>query len=454
MLDDFLKLKLNRSLFISLIEQNNIYDAFCEYETYRKSWIEVQKRNEYSNILINEELKSSKNVLCSMLAEKGLKFFDEKNYSQACMCFTILIKMGDLSKEVMKNYIECLLELNQNDLAESFLYEYSQGLNDNPDLNKILSNLYERSNSHKDSVEQMCNYMKLTENPTFEDYYNLGRKYLLHYDEEGFFEDISESIKMFNTAMDMYKKQNNNIIRKVKEKLVYVTDNAKFSKNNLLIHYCKKLANKGKPETICKSVMKSFDEIGMLSEYAHCLELITRKQINSKSQNNEDNNITDLIDRYRLIVQIMVYFNIHKNFDEIISCRKYINIIRTKIENAIKPSMRKYRDEISDINKYFSKNLSVNEGNWDLNHFILEIDDKCMLAYLNILDIYIDKKEYESAYDFYNKYCDKFNEEKQKDVPYMLWQLGNVWISLNFYFKAVKFEKLAVEYELSKREYN
>ena len=459
MIDEILKLKLDCSLFVNLVEQNNIYDAFFEYKKLKKILIDLKKTNEYSNVLINNELKLVKEIFCSILYEKGTSFFDDRDYSRACMCFSILIKLEDLSKDVMKKYIECLLALNQDILAQSFLSEYAENLSDDDlELHKTLSDLYERAKSYEDSVNHMQNYMNLTSEPTIQDYYDFGRKYLLFYDEKKRIEDVLESIKIFNTVLSINKNNSkNNIIQKIKDKVLSYIKTAesnqdKLIKINRLILICKKLANNGNVEKICKLVMEYFYEIGMLDEYAYCLELIARRKVNYKSYNNDENQIIDMIDRYRLISQIFVYFNMHKKFDEIIFCRKYIYAIKKTLEYLSKSTIRKYKDEILKINKYLSKNLSINDDSWDLNNFVLEIDDKCLIAYLNIIDTYINKKEYEKAYNFYNKFCDKFNEEKQPSVPYMLWQLGNIWISLNFYYKAMKLEKLAVDYELSNKE--
>lgn len=156
------------------------------------------------------------------------------------------------------------------------------------------------------------------------------------------------------------------------------------------------------------------------------------------------------LDRYNTIIFIMTYFYNYKMYDFILLSNNYLRKLKVDIFiNKPRQDRKICYQSIQEMNKYFSSIISQTENN-DLNKYALKLNPKNEQAYLNIIYNFADSHNFEQLQEYYNAYAKNCDADKLNTVPQILWKLSNIYKNKDLFFKAVKCQQLAVEYELAK----
>ena len=120
-----------------------------------------------------EELAYSQAFFLTKLSAIAEKYFKDKDYPNALLCYTSIFKYTHSDINIIKNYIKCLDELEQFDL-EIELVEFLESLDtENIAVYKLLGEIYNKKNDNYKSVEYMEKYIGLKNSDITSSEYNL-----------------------------------------------------------------------------------------------------------------------------------------------------------------------------------------------------------------------------------------------------------------------------------------
>ena len=159
MLNDFSLLKLNRGIWVALLEQEKILEAISYYEGYRDNIIYAAK-NKSIKSEAQKELQKSEIIFITKLQTIAKKYYQEKDYSNALICYTTVFKYQPINIESTNDYIECLKQNGQHDLVieiGNFLKTLDTS---NFEINKIIAESYKSEGDYKKAVEYLEKYIK------------------------------------------------------------------------------------------------------------------------------------------------------------------------------------------------------------------------------------------------------------------------------------------------------
>ena len=433
MIDELFKTKLKRTIWVSLLEQNSIVEGVSFYQKYRVLLSSLSDKY-IDDKNIEKEIKDAENIFQKIITKKGIDNFNAKNYTLACYCFASLAETEDLSGDILKKYIFCLFELNQDDIAKELLKSYQVNEKETGENLKCLSDWYEKIGFFRKSCFYMEKYLKSKENKTSRDYIQYARKLHTFYKNTQKLSAIELAIQSYEIAIRIFGKT-----------LYTPKDIAYYEAEEILHKACSGLLEIGNLSYIYSDLITIFANVGMLNEQVYCFEMLFN------SADNNEINIVNLLDRYRAIAQIISYFNQYKMFESVLYANEYLQKLEKIIYDFLKDNTNindYYKNEITEIKNYIAEGLSLNEYNLRINELAIELNPDCEQAYLNILEDYISNNDLNIAYEFYDKYCNQFNKYKEISVPDMLWQLSSLYHDKNLHFKSVKYQKYAAEYEL------
>ena len=137
--------KINRSTWIAMLEQDKLAEAINYYENY------INKIEAESEV---QEIKYSKNILVERLKKLSNKYYQEKNYSNALICYNYIYQLEPQNTTNIKNHINCLEKLEQYDL-QLILAKRIIKLKKEAENYKILSNAYEKNQEYKKAIEEL-----------------------------------------------------------------------------------------------------------------------------------------------------------------------------------------------------------------------------------------------------------------------------------------------------------
>ncbi len=203
-MDNFLLLKLNRSIWVALLEQKKIVEAINYYETYRNNFMMIQNDKNFQMFVI-EELTISQAIFLAKLNILVEDYMKEKNYSDALICYTAIFKYDQTNITHIRNYIKCLNELDLTDLAQQ-MSDYLETIAPaDAESYKQLADMYNENKNYKKAIECYNKYLEFRGgNISAVEYNQLGCYYnLLYSDVTAEHDDVVKSYDYFKKASEM-----------------------------------------------------------------------------------------------------------------------------------------------------------------------------------------------------------------------------------------------------------
>ena len=146
--------KINRATWIAMLEQGKLSEAINCYENYINKITNMKEKSEV------QEIKLSENILVEKLKKLSDKYYQEKNYSNALICYNYIYQLDKKNTTNIKNHINCLEKLEQYDL-QLILAKRLIKLKKEAENYKILSNAYEKNQEYKKAIEYYNKYLNL-----------------------------------------------------------------------------------------------------------------------------------------------------------------------------------------------------------------------------------------------------------------------------------------------------
>lgn len=189
-------------------------------------------------------------------------------------------------------------------------------------------------------------------------------------------------------------------------------------------------------------------------KYSYVLDKLGMSLKGNSEFQDERNILLELSDRCVAGIYIMVLLTQRKEYDVLVECGFKIKCF----ENYIKEESKKYEDtsclnDIIDAKKHLSRELSKIDHHNDANGLAIDLDPEYEAPYLNIIEDLLTYKNYNEAIDFYNNvYAPKFNQESKSSYIDLHWFISDKYGAYGQPYNAVKFQQMAIELELGKRE--
>ncbi|MBQ7764199.1 hypothetical protein IJ384_02390 [bacterium] len=161
-----------------------------------------------------------------------------------------------------------------------------------------------------------------------------------------------------------------------------------------------------------------------------------------------------MIHRALVCMTMMSYAKDCEDFVLVLDLSKYLDQIENQINEFIYinniPECRE--TEAHFKNKMgLSSILSRVENHNDINKLAIKLNPNNEIAYINILDDLLIYGNYEVAKSFYNnEICPRFNKEKTDSLEEICWRLSSKYSADLKFYKALTFQKLALEFNLRK----
>lgn len=203
-MNDFLLLKLNRAIWVALLEQQKILEGINYFECYCNDIASIKNRK--NKIDVDMELQVSRQFFLVIMKKLAQEFYDAKNYSNAIICYTSIFKLDRNDTDIIKNYISCLNHLHMYDLEIDLLTCLEEKSQDNYEVFKILSDTYAKQNNYKFAIEYYEKYMRSKPQSTINsfDYNQLGCYYNTYYsDTTHELNDALKSLECFEKASEL-----------------------------------------------------------------------------------------------------------------------------------------------------------------------------------------------------------------------------------------------------------
>ena len=168
--------KINRATWIAMLEQGNLVEAINCYDDYINKLSYIKEKSE------TQEIKHSQNILVEKLKKLSDKYYKEKNYSNALICYNYIYQLEQKNTTNIKNHINCLEKLEQYDL-QLILAKRLIKLKKEAENYKILSNAYEKNQEYKKAIEYYNKYLNKIKRTELEaqDYNIIGCHYFNSY---------------------------------------------------------------------------------------------------------------------------------------------------------------------------------------------------------------------------------------------------------------------------------
>ena len=87
MIDNFLLLKLNRTVWVSLLAQDDILEAIRYYELYMNN-LTMFTSDKKLKKQVEEEMAFSTSFFLNKMGQKAKSYYEEKDYANAAICYT------------------------------------------------------------------------------------------------------------------------------------------------------------------------------------------------------------------------------------------------------------------------------------------------------------------------------------------------------------------------------
>lgn len=169
-MEDF-AFKLDRSVWLALINQSKIFEAYECFNSYME-FLYKNKRKPG----VREELEVAPKFFYTNLFEKSKAYINNEDYDNALLALNILFKIDNLHIESIKNYIKALAKTNQKDLSKSMIEYLKKISNNDIEHYKYIAEMYKIMSNNVKSIEYMQKYMDYIgeDDLTAEDYTLIG----------------------------------------------------------------------------------------------------------------------------------------------------------------------------------------------------------------------------------------------------------------------------------------
>lgn len=202
-MNDFLFLKLNRTIWLSLLLQEKIAEAVNYFESYTNDLMRFKRINKND---AEKELSFSKSIFLKKITELGEKFIKNKDYTNATLCYTFIFKVNPNNIKNIKNYITCLNELEQFDLALDVANQLKIVDSNDIAVNKIFAEIYAKQKNFEKAINCFEKFIKSSkkEDLNADDYNLLGCYYNAFYlNGNHDIEIVKNGIKNFRIACNL-----------------------------------------------------------------------------------------------------------------------------------------------------------------------------------------------------------------------------------------------------------
>ena len=201
--NNFFLLMLNRAIWVSYIEQNKIMEAANYFEMYRTALLNYKAKTEIEKHDLAQEIIISQEMFLEKMQKAGDRFFEQKDYPNAVVCYAAYHKYNPKNVQVLKNYVVCLEKLEQYDLQIHLLNYVHEISKNDKDILKFLSDAYNNKKDYANAIKYYEEYIKCIDNVTNDDYNLLGCYYNLLYSESTQnTQDALKSLDYFEKASD------------------------------------------------------------------------------------------------------------------------------------------------------------------------------------------------------------------------------------------------------------
>lgn len=203
-MEEFFLLKLNRVIWISVLNQKKILESYSSLQEYIKSLDIYLKSNENNPEItqkVIDEINYSKNLYFKTLKTTGDNFFAEKDYDNAVICYNFIFHYAEDKFSCLENYFHCLNELNQNDL-EMDLFEYFENSYGVPvSYYKVVAEIFQKMKEYKKAIKYLEQYIeKNSETVDAYDYNLLGCYY------NNYCTEVVRDKEILQKSVDNFKK--------------------------------------------------------------------------------------------------------------------------------------------------------------------------------------------------------------------------------------------------------
>lgn len=193
--------KINRSIWLAYLDEENIRESFICYKNYIQDLYKLNMNIDE----VNAEIQLSKKLFRDKLISLAEKNFAEKKYSKSIIAYNIAFVNDNKDEYSIKKFIECLKILNYNDIACTLLQYFNEIKEGSIENYKFLYEYYEKCNLYNEAIEAMEKYIALKEKSgeniveIANDYNNLG----LLYDK---FNNFKPNIDTIRKSFEAFKK--------------------------------------------------------------------------------------------------------------------------------------------------------------------------------------------------------------------------------------------------------
>ena len=204
MLDEFVLLKLNRSVWVSLLRQGKTMEGINYFEMYINNLATLLKKEDIKQ-KVEAEIKYS-NATFVIELQNILKIsVERKDFSRGAICLTALMKYVKIDNSVIKNGITCLNGIKQYDIADDLVIHLENLSKDDPAVLRDIAAMYADRDCPIKAVEYFEKYLANKSTlPAALDYNYLGCYYHRLYDENQSLEDnMKRAIINFQKAVEL-----------------------------------------------------------------------------------------------------------------------------------------------------------------------------------------------------------------------------------------------------------
>ena len=159
MLENFLLLKLNRGIWVALLNEEKIIEGIRYFEDYRENIIIASKTKKFKTAA-HIELKKAEDIFIQILNRLANKYIAAEDYPNALICHTVLFQYEQFNIENIKKYIECLKRAEQYDLVIELVQNLENINSENIETYKLLAEMHDFNNNHEKAIEYMEKYIQ------------------------------------------------------------------------------------------------------------------------------------------------------------------------------------------------------------------------------------------------------------------------------------------------------
>lgn len=177
----FLNIQLQRAIWAALLEQEKVSEAMVSFEAYKNELKEASKQKIFFN-QVQQELQYSIKLFSEKLMQLAEKFFNNKDYPNALICYKYIFENTPENTSNIKNYITCLEKISQFDLALSMSIQLLDK-EKTAENYKSISKLYDKNNDFKKAITSYKKFLELSNKKVLDaaDYNTIGCHYFNSY---------------------------------------------------------------------------------------------------------------------------------------------------------------------------------------------------------------------------------------------------------------------------------